>query len=280
MHLDTLFSCNSVVWITSLPEDELGPSNRMAESVEGISTENFSFIRRCVRRNSELEQLLNEVAVRAREDGLRPMLVLDMHGHSENGLSVAEPREFVSWERLAELLREINLATHNNLCVVGAACYALTAIKSLTVTSPAPFFVLFAPEEEVNVGFLESNLPKFLEDVFSNGDVDAAYERHLQARFKYFHCERLLFIAIARYVRMACKGKGAAERREWLMTEVFAAGMPNTPENRRNVRTKIKNDIRPDQGILDRYTATYLIGKAAGFTMDQLLDYVERASTA
>ena len=275
-----MFSCNSVVWITSLPDDELGPSNRMSESVEGISTGKFTFVRRCLRRSSELEQLLSEMAVRAREDGLRPMLVLDMHGHPDKGLSVAEPGEFVPWERLAELLREINVATHNNLCVVGAACYALTAIKSLTVASPTPFFVLFAPEEEVKVGFLESNLPNFFGDVFNSGSVDAAYERHLQARFKYFHCERLLFIAIARYIKNACRGKGAAERRERLLTEVFEAGMPNTPENRKDVRTKIKNGIQPDQGILDRYTATYLIGKAAGFTLDQLLDYVERASAA
>lgn len=280
MQLDSSFSCNSVVWIASLPAAELGPSRRMTEEVEALSGRlGFHFSRMDVKRRSELVEVLNDVNHRAREHGLRPILVLDAHGSRGAGLVLSEPAEAMPWTELGALLQRINVSTLNNLCVIGAACFSLRAIAPVKLDQAAPFFVLLAPEQEASVGFLEDNVPAFFDRLFTHGSLDDAYSRHLSETFRYFHCEKMLFIVVARYIKAACKGRPVAERRERLMTEVFMQGMENTQANRRAIRAKLKAGLRPDQALLDRYAQAFLVGRSCSFTMEQLLALLDGAET-
>lgn len=148
MQLNSSFSCNSVVWITSLPEAELGPSRRMTEDVAAHSSRlGFHFSRIDVKRRSELAEVLNDINHRAGEHGLRPILVLDAHGNQRDGLVLSEPGEAVTWAELGAQLQRINISTLNNLCVIGAACFSLRAIAPSKLDQAAPFFVLLAPEQ-------------------------------------------------------------------------------------------------------------------------------------
>jgi len=275
MRLDSGFSCNSVVWIASLPKAELGPSRRMTQDVSALADRlGFSFSRIDVRHRSELRAVFQDLYRRAEKEGLRPILVLDAHGSEKDGLVLSEPGEAMAWTDLGAFLRTINVSTRNNLCVLGAACFSLRAIASSTLNQAVPFFVLLAPEQEVNTGFLEENIGAFFDCLFTRGSLDDAHTSHLSPTFKYFHCEKMLFIAVARYILSACKGKALAERRERLMTEVFMQGMDNTRANRKSVRAKLKAGLKPDQALLDRYVRTFLIGHSCSFTMDQLLAFL------
>lgn len=278
MQLDSRFSCNSVVWIASLPEAELGPSRRMTDAVEAHCNRlGVHFVRADVTRRSELVNVFNRTNHQAKQQGLRPILVLDAHGDRKDGLVLSEPGEAMPWTELGGLLRQINISTVNNLCVIGAACFSLQAIMPTKLDQAAPFFILLAPESEVRIGFLEDNIPAFFDRLFTYGSLDDAYSRYLSAVFRYFHCEKLLFIVVARYIKKGCKGKSAAKRRERLMTEVFMQGMENTKENRLAIRTKLKIGLKPDQSLLDRYARAFLVGKSCSFTMEQLLAFLDCA---
>lgn len=256
----------------------MGPSRRMTEDIETHAARlEFPFFRRDIKDRLELVNFLSEINLRAKEDGLRPILVFDAHGNHEDGLVMRDGLETMPWTELGALLRQINVSTLNNLCVIGAACFSLRAIAPAKLNEPAPFFVLLAPEQEVNVGFLECNLPRFFEQLFMYGDLDDSYNLHLSASFKYFHCEKMLFIVIAKYIKKACKGKSAAIRREQLMTEVFMQGMKNSKANRKAIRAKLKIGLKPDQALLDRYAQTFLVGKRCSFTMEELLAHIGTA---
>lgn len=276
MQLDSSFSCNSVVWIISLPEAELGPSQRMTEDVSAHSSRlGFQFSRVDVKRRSELVDVLGHINFSAREYGLRPILVFDAHGTQDAGLKLSESGEIISWVDLSSHLQQINISTNNNLCVIGAACFSLRAITPAKLDQAAPFFVLLAPEQEVSVGFLEENVPPFFDRLFTHGSLDDAYSRHLSEAFRYFHCEKMLFIVVAKYIRAACKGKSLAERRERLITEVLMQGLPNTPANLKTIRAKLKSGLKPNQALLDRYVRTFLVGRSCSFTMEQLLAFLD-----
>ena len=280
MQLNNSFACNSVVWIASLLEAELGPSRRMTEDVTAYSSHlGFHFSRVDVKRRSELAKVLNDINHRAREQGLRPILVLDAHGNRRDGLVLSESGEAMTWADLGALLQQINVSTLNNLCVIGAACFSLRAIATAKLDQAAPFFVLLAPEHEVNVDFLEVNIPAFFDRLFTHGSLDDAYSRYLSETFRYFHCEKMLFIAVARYIKAACKGKPVAERRERLMTEVFMQGMENTQANRNAIRANLKKGLKPNQALLDRYARTFLVGRSCSFTMEQLLAFLDGAES-
>lgn len=184
----------------------------------------------------------------------------------------------MTWTDLSAQLQQINISTNNNLCVIGAACFSLRTIMPSKLDQAAPFFVLLAPEQEVSVGFLEQNIPPFFDRLFTHGSLDDAYSRHLSETFRYFHCEKMLFIVVAKYIRHACKGKSLAKRRERLTTEVFMQGMLNTQANRKAIRANLKAGLKPNQALLDRYVRTFLVGKSCSFTMEQLLSFLDDAS--
>lgn len=276
MQLDTGFSCNSVIWLTSLPDSELGPTRRMVEDMESLRAEiSIGFQHIQVTSVAQLKRLLAELSFHAYENGMRPLLHFDMHGSKEEGLHIAQSSEYCSWDELYTNLQGLNEATGNNLVVVGAACFGLRSIMPIKLDKPAPFFVLLAPEEEVCVGFLEDNAVRFYRELFASGSLDTAYSRYLSDEFKYFHCEKMLFIVVAKYIRAGCKGKSAQERRERLLTEVFSQGMEKTEDNLRSVRNKIKKGLKPDQDLLDRYAKTFLVGRTCSFSMQQLLEVLD-----
>lgn len=84
----------------------------------------------------------------------------------------------------------------------------------------------------------------------------------------------MLFIVIALYIKQQCLGKGGAERRERLLTEVFSQGAENTPENRKRFRAMIRQGTKPTQALVDRYAQRFLMGRPCSFTIEQLLDAV------
>lgn len=276
MQLDSGFSCNSVIWLSSLPDSEDGPTRRMVEDMESLKDEiSIGFQHIQVTSAIHLRELLKELALHASEHGMRPLLHFDMHGSKEEGLYISQSSEYIAWNELYTNLQVLNKASGNNLVVIGAACFGLRSIMPIKLDKPAPFFVLLAPEEEVSVGFLEDNAVRFYRDLFASGSLDAAYRRNLSDEFKYFHCEKMLFIVVAKYIRAGCKGKSAQERREQLLTDVFSQGMDKTEANLKLVRKKIKEGLKPDQSLLDRYAKTFLIGRTCSFNMQQLLEFLD-----
>ncbi|MCH8618019.1 hypothetical protein [Undibacterium sp. TS12] len=277
--LNSRFSCNSVIWISSLPNAEMSPTNRMVETMAAHSRElGFLFQHFSVSRIAKLWDLLDEISIHARDYSLKPIVHFDTHGHKDAGIYVDGEGAYADWNTLAEKLRAININTKNNLAVVGATCFGLQAIKPISIQTEVPFFLLLAPEDDVTVGFLEDNVPNFYRTLFELGDIDEAQFRHLSKKFKYFHCEKMLFIVIARYLKEQCKGKGGAERRERLITEIFSQGMEKTPDNLKLIRKKLKEGLRPDQGLLDRFTGIFLIGRPCSFSMEDLENFIESSS--
>ena len=259
----------------------MGPTNRMVAAMEAHSKElGFGFQHVPVLSRSELISLLVELAFHANEHNMRPLVHFDTHGNKDEGLFLSGEKVFISWSDLADNLRVINVYSKNNLAVVGATCYGLHAIRSINLNTATPFYILLAPDEKVKIGDLEDNIPSFYRNLFEFGSIDSAYSRHLSNQFKYFHCEKMLFIVIARYISQQCKGKGGAARRERLLTEILSQGLENTAVNRKKVRKMLKDGVRPDRSLIDRYAGKFLVGRQCSFNFTDLLKFVEESNNA
>ena len=279
MQLNSGFSCNSIIWLTSSRAGEAGPTRRMTEDLGSLmNTFALGFQVIDITSKKSFEEILIELTHHAKESRMRPILHIDMHGCAENGLFVCETNEYISWDFVVDLLRDLNVATQNNLCIVGAACYGLRAIMPIKLNQATPFFILLAPEEEVEVGFLLDNIFSFYNCLFQTGSIDTAYSRNLSDEFKYFHCEKMLFIAIARYIKEQCRGKGGQSRRERLLTEIFSdQSEESKSQTITETRSKLKESLKPDQSLLDRYAKKFLISRSCSFKFDELLNFVESA---
>ena len=280
MKINAGLRVNSLFWISSLRPGEEGPTRRIVEDLKAECRRiGLPFQLYEPRSVPLLLDALEKIADAARQ-GMRPIIHLDMHGSAAKGLEIAAAKESASWPAVVERLKTINIATQNNLCVVSGACFGLHAIKQVTVTEPCPFYMLIGPEQEVTFGFLEDHIAAFYAEVFLSADIMKAYESHLATQLKVFHCEKMLVIALARYIRKSCRGKGGSERRERLMSEIFMHGRERTPENLREVRLQLKSGLRPTQNLVDRFAGRFLIGKQCGFTLDDLMNAIKQADAA
>lgn len=273
------FICNSVLWISSLPDCEMGPTRRITEELHKTLREfNIGFMHQRIQHVGELANFLERIQINTVNRGLRPLIHLDAHGNPESGLYLSGQNCFYEWSSLAEMLRKINIASQNNLAVVGAACYGLKLIWPMRLDAPT-FHVLLSPEREVCNGYLEDNVPEFYRCLFKTGSLQCAYDSCLKEQFSYIHCEKVFFDAIARYIFLHCKGKTSRIRREQLLTIALSrSGVHRL--GIREMRRIVREGIKPNQELLNRHAKVFLIGKDCGEDIRNLIESIVSQDSA
>ena len=139
---------------------------------------------------------------------------------------------------------------------------------------------MLAPQKTVSFGFVEQATVAFYQDVFEGLNILGAYEKHLKPGLSVFHSEKMLAIVLARYFKFKCMGQGCRERREGLLTQAIASGVPNNRRSRRMVRSTAKAMTRPTPEIVNRYAHTFLIGKRIPFGFVELMKLIKGAEAA
>jgi hypothetical protein len=162
--------------------------------------------------------------------------------------------------------------------VVSAACFSLGMAKEMDVTQASPFYLMIAPENTVTSGFVEQNTVAFYRAIFDGGDIVGGFETYLEPSMALLHSEKLLVVAMARYFKNKCMGKGGAERRERLLTEALASGISNNRHSRRKIRTQTKTLIRPSAATFNHYVANFLIGKQIDVSFTEIMKLVHQDS--
>ena len=275
------FSINSLIWVTSLDDDEMDMTIRIVQELhayfQSISLEFFYYR---IRNIQEFYNLLDHLEERARAGG-RPMIHLDMHGNKD-GLAIKRGSgcdsdiEFAPWADVVPKLQAINVASRGNLCIVAGVCYALHAIREIHIDQPCAIHILVAPEEEVYVDLLDESTVDFYMELFSTGRIELAHEKHLSKQLKVFYSEKLLIVSLARYVKYCCIGEGGEERKKRL----FQEGMRNradTPENRESVRVSLEAFLQPDQALVQKYADLFLVGRPCPFSIEDVMQLVQGA---
>jgi hypothetical protein len=241
MEIVTGLRMNSLFWFSSLHPHEQGITRRILEDLlpwfDRISLLHREFVPQTA---AAFEDALDTLVEACCVYGMLPIIHLDMHGTKEEGLLIAASGERVTWNRVVEKFRAMNVGAGNNLLVLSAACFGLHAIREVKIHEPCPFFMLIAPEGEIEAGFLEEHIFPFYRTLLSDMDAVKAYEEHLKPEFTLFHCEKVLAISLAKYIRNHCKGKGAVGRKERLLSEILMQGIERTPQNLRKFRQSLK----------------------------------------
>jgi hypothetical protein len=244
----------------------------MVEDVEQATrAASHAFNELVVGSREELMRALSRIAAEARL-GLRPILHFECHGSRDQGLLLSPSGEYVSWDDLVDALREINIATANNLCVVFGVCFGLRMSLSLRLSLPSPYYITIAPEEEISVGVLEERSAEFYRELARCGNITAAYQTVLKPQLKLFHCKEVFAGALANYIASHCSGSGSRIRRERVVTATLERdGITSpTPSQLAEARRQVRQDLQPSQAIIDTFAPTFLIGRQPGFGYAEL----------
>jgi hypothetical protein len=279
LQLTTTVRVNAVIWISSLTNlaERQSTEQVLAFLEPFLSAISVPFFRHEPKSALELSQFLQQIE-RQTASGLRPIIHFDTHGGKKDGLYIADSKQFVPWRDLAAMLRPINIASGNNLCVVSAACFSLHTIRNVRLAAATPFFALIAPERTVTFGFIESHMFDFYEKLLTSGDITSAFEDHLAPLLNFYLAERLLLTAITKYLRDGFVGKGGRNRWRQIFKDSIGAGLlADTPQNRKLIRSQTRAGIKPTQGLIDNHAAQFLVGKQVKLDIAELVSLARQA---
>lgn len=266
---------NMVVWITSLNESEYGTTRYLLEDLEPyFKSKNVGFLEFQPKSADDLMVFFDVLAEKA-EEGLRPIIHIDTHG-SPNGLIVEPTGETASWEEIVEKFRILNTAAKNNVCMISMACFGFNQIMPVKIMSPTPFYLMAGSTEEVYVRFIREVTVDFYKHVFDECDIVGAYETYLRPQLRVLHCEKVLFTAMAGYVRAGTYGALGRQRVEDLITAAISTLPEGVEPDLKQMRKIAKEGMKPKQELLDRMAATFLIGKPVPYNIDAIIEQAKK----
>jgi hypothetical protein len=209
---------------------------------------------------------------------LRPVLHVDAHGTVADGLLSAPSGERMGWAEIIEVLRDLNVATRNNLVCVFALCFGLHVYKQVSLKKPVPAYLFFAPPSEISVGFLEARTLAFYREINRTSNVTAAFAATLGAGMESFHCQGLFLQSLLRYIRTYCVGRQRQDRQERMVTAILQRDGIATPSSAqlKEARRKIREVLDPGQSLIDRFAPFFLIGRVAAFTYEDIEKVLKR----
>lgn len=274
--VESSFEFNCVILITSPSSIDEGDVRRLDEDIQIHATSSdINYLHREISRKSDLIKLLLHIGDLVNSDGLKPILHFHMHGDGEKGLEISQSGEFLEWPELSYYLKIINSSMLNELCVVSTVCHAYRVTETLTLLDVTPFFCMIAPENEVTQGYIRDKISPFYREIFAGDSINDAYQI-LSNEFKFYHCEKVLMEAIAIYVIEHCKGKAKRTRKEQLLSDVLASGKLENDRPLSEIRAEIREQIEPNQDLLNKLIKRFLIDRPINCTMDDILSLVEQ----
>ncbi|MDX0110442.1 hypothetical protein GOC38_28800 [Sinorhizobium meliloti] len=272
---DQSVAVNSLVWITSLRENEQGVTRRVLEDLVpyleelGVGVTIYE-----PKAADELLYMLDLIR-EATEGIVRPIVHIDMHGHPTNGLHIVESGEDVPWAHLTEMFREINIRMGNTLCVVSLACFGFHILSegALDLTRTTPFYALIASENEIGAGAIEERAVRFYRELFEVKSLSEACVNIWDDILRVWRSEVFAFEVLINYILRFTKGKGLRERKERLLTEARRRNVV-TDANISEFRKLVKRALRPTPGLIARTERSFFGGRKLSFTFEQLMHVV------
>jgi hypothetical protein len=151
IEMSDVFRLTKIVIVDSLEPGEFQTGQLLEEYIRHEMTEYGLPLR--VERYSvgwpaDFESVMHKLSMEAAETGEAPLLHVEMHGDPKDGLIFSEGGS-IPWDRVKDLLTEINHATGFNLVSIFAACYGAHFAGELFIHRAAPCFGLLAPEDKV-----------------------------------------------------------------------------------------------------------------------------------
>lgn len=103
-----------------------------------------------------------------------PYIHFEIHGNREG--FVISSNENISWNELADKLREINILIKNNLFISLATCYGAYIFNALTPFDKVPFYAYIGPDGEIFENDIEVCFNSYFEILLREFDFRPALE--------------------------------------------------------------------------------------------------------
>jgi len=248
---------NSIVVLQSLREEDRQTGREMQSVINTAllskGQDGFAQLYNLTSKN-ELVFMLLSMKQQAIDDGLKPLIHFEIHG-DENGFEMSN-RDLVSWFDIKEIIRDINIATRNNLFISLATCYGGYFLQIFDINKPCPFFGYIGMKEIAYELDLEFSFTAFFQTLLTGGtflEAIAAMKREVPSNahnLSYINCNQFYNWIIQENAKMMAD---EAYKRRWLnlMYLDAKARFPHLKDE--TIYLTLNNGL--NNGIYDKYFA-------------------------
>ena len=227
--MKTGFHFKTIWVIESLPNGEYRTGKELYDDVlyyKHIQDPNVlvEFVE--VTDKSSLKEQLGKILLTLKSTGQIPLIHFETHGNKE-GLEL-KSGDFVLYEDLCQILREINILTQNNLFVIVAACNGayLSFILKNSLTMPCPFWGICGPSVKINAVDIIAGYSAFYDEAFISANMNAALDRlkqsipHHANNFNIWNSEYMFVHAFKHYLHDYCNSNAVDQRTKSILQQV------------------------------------------------------------
>jgi hypothetical protein len=172
-----------------------------------------------------------EGVVRDISCGHTPLLHIECHGN-DDGIGLANRKDFIAWYELRDYLVPINIATRMNLIVSIAACYGAYAIKELVPSARAPFLAALSTDRTAYPEELYQGFAAFYTTLLETLDGDEALQqlKHNSLGAPFFFIDALghFKLIYRNYLAKQCTPEQYRQRAQVIQDSQRDSGCPIT----------------------------------------------------
>ena len=213
----------------------------------------------CVDTVAQFVAVLDSLASDCLQSKDRPILHIEAHGTTTGLKLVSGP--VVPWSDLVDRLRQINIASQNNLLVVMSACYGIRVLIVFTYTPlmAAPVRAVFGPDQEVSAGDLENGFKRFYKDLLAKKDPSEAagqLRRDVPA-MKFMTAEQIFARGFNNYLSKYCTRRVLEQRVNYIITAARKSNRRMSANAaRKHARSRLTSGF---EERFEKYKATVLM---------------------
>jgi hypothetical protein len=178
--------------------------------------------------------------------GHTPLLHIECHGN-DDGIGLANRRDFIAWHELRDYLVPINIATRMNLIVSIAACYGVFAIRELVPSARAPFLAALSTDRAAYPDELYQGFAAFYTTLLETLDGDQALSqvRHNTPGAPFFFIDALghFKLIYRNYLARQCTPEQYRRRAQVIQDKQRESGCPITSVD--DIYTRLVEDQKP-----------------------------------
>jgi len=264
LEVDYSFQNNATIILDCLASTDLQTARRLHEDLIHLDG-GINY------RKIDSVETLFKVFERLKQDcksGMLPIIHIEAHGDSNQGIQVGDNKEMFAWNALVGELRIINILTKNNTGVILAACKGLHAILQVSIFQPTPFAFLIGSQDNVRAGDFDKYTRVFYETLVKSGSVATAINI-LPENMQLFHSEKFFLIAIGKHFKQYM-GKRFLINTEKMVTKVRKI---HNKHDLRVIRSTLKADLKPSKARFIEHTNRFLHGRVT-VTYEDFMDFL------
>jgi hypothetical protein len=194
--MDTFFHFNTIYIIESLSDNEKQTGEILYNDIIKRSSERTGLHHTKLLKLETKEaffksfETINEYTLK----GFHPFIHFEVHGSERKNGLVLKSGEIVLWKELADLTRQINVITKNNLVITLATCYGAYFLTEIKALDGAPFCGCVSTTGLLYEDEIITRFTIFFETLFDQTNFDLAVERlnttnELGYKFKFLTAE-------------------------------------------------------------------------------------------